>query len=183
MWGALIGTNNAANQCAHEWLSTGFARMYAIKTNARVERDSRGFHAHAELSSKHVQVRRMRRWEEFFHNNVENAGVLNCDNWTREACSTHPQIVFLTNAESEGIKKYQLWPLVCRLSGRRGTKESLSHIFAPFDQKILADTKIFLLKDNLKTMFHKWKLAPVLVFNFAHIEVPTGPPCYIGADF
>ena len=71
-----------------------FARLYAIKTNARVERDSRGFHAHAELSSKHVQVRRMRRWEEFFHNNVENAGVLNCDNWTRKACSTHPQIVF-----------------------------------------------------------------------------------------
>ena len=61
-------------------VQAGFARMYAIKTNARVERDSRGFHAHAELSSKHVQVRRMRRWEEFFHNNVENAGVLNCDN-------------------------------------------------------------------------------------------------------
>ena len=66
-------------------VQAGFARPYAIKTNVRVERDSRGFHAHEELSSKHLQVRRMRRWEEFFHNNVENAGVLNCDNCTREA--------------------------------------------------------------------------------------------------
>ena len=149
-----------------------FARMYAIKTNARVERDSGGFHAHAELSSKHVQVRRMRRWEEFFHNNVENAGVLNCDNWTREPARLILRLFFLTNAESKASKSepkhyntnfnHEFEDSV--LGGRAKKAFPCNHLFVHLLTKKFLPVKDILTKRQLKNNVQHMKTSTCFSF-------------------